>query len=154
MKSICDCTHSLGTHSKDGRCQVPRCPCLAFHQPGAQPFRTAGYASRLEAERAAQLQDLERSGAITDLREQVDLFDTADGVTFRVDFAYREHGVLVYEDAKGIGSRSFFRKWADAQRRFPDARFRLSVRGRGGSIYVREMSAPIGLECTIGEEWA
>jgi hypothetical protein len=118
---------------------MPRCPCPGFHQLDAlrPAIRTAGYASRLEAERAAQLQERERRGAISDLREQVDLFDTADGVTFRVDFTYRERGIMVYEDSKGIGSRNFFRKWREAQRRFPRALFRLSLR-QGRRIVTRD----------------
>ena len=127
---------------------MPRCLCTRFLQGGepTQPLRVAGYASRLEAQRAAELWALQQRGVITELREQVDLFDDDhDGRrrSFKVDFAYREGRVLVFEDAKGMWSASFTRKWHLVMSRLARASFRLAVRvGRSG-IKVIESRAPL-----------
>jgi hypothetical protein len=76
--------------------------------------RTNGYASRREAKRAAELRLLERSGAISGLREQVAYVLiprqlNADGsvaeraCTYTADFVYTEvaTGELIVEDCKG-----------------------------------------------------
>ncbi len=70
--------------------------------------KTAGYASAREAKRAAELKLLERSGEITDLREQVEyiLIPKQTGeraCKYFADFVYRDHnGVTVVEDSKGF----------------------------------------------------
>ncbi len=69
--------------------------------------RTNGYASKREAARAAELKLLERSGEITDLREQVpfELIPKQIGersCKYVADFVYRDHdGITVVEDSKG-----------------------------------------------------
>jgi hypothetical protein len=69
--------------------------------------KTGAYASQREAKRAAELKLLERSGEITDLREQVpfELIPKQIGersCKYVADFVYRENGVTVVEDSKGF----------------------------------------------------
>jgi hypothetical protein len=69
--------------------------------------KTNGYHSAREAKRAAELKLLERSGEITDLREQVpfELIPKQIGersCKYVADFVYRDHdGITVCEDVKG-----------------------------------------------------
>ena len=74
---------------------------------------TNGYSSRKEANRAAELQALQRSGVISGLREQTEwiLVPKQEGeraVKYRSDFDYRdEKGKLVVEDTKGFRTRDY-----------------------------------------------
>lgn len=72
---------------------------------------TNGYASRKEAERAAQLQLIHRAGDISDLKEQVrfkfeiegmGLLTYASGrpVEYVADFTYIDQGKTIVEDVK------------------------------------------------------
>jgi hypothetical protein len=77
--------------------------------------RTNGYHSAREAKRAAELKLLERSGEITDLREQVPFVLLEKqigerGVKIIVDFTYRENGTLIAEDAKGFKTPEYIIK--------------------------------------------
>ncbi len=71
--------------------------------------RTNGYHSAREAKRAAELKLLERSGEITDLREQVEYILIPKQIGERsckyiADFSYKDvaSGVTVVEDCKGF----------------------------------------------------
>ncbi len=70
--------------------------------------KTNGYHSAREAKRAAELKLLERSGEITDLREQVpfELIPKQIGersCKYVADFVYLDHdGITVVEDSKGF----------------------------------------------------
>lgn len=71
--------------------------------------RTDGYASKREARRAAELELLEKIGAISELEKQVryQIIPPQEGetaVAYVCDFRYRnkETGLLVIEDAKGV----------------------------------------------------
>lgn len=71
-----------------------------------------------------ELQLLERAGEITDLRRQVRIdlmgqhrpLHTRTGRKMRltVDFAYRENGIAVLEDTKGMWTRDFEVRYAVA----------------------------------------
>lgn len=73
--------------------------------------RTNGYASQREAKRAGVLSVLERTGNITDLKEQV-VFELAPSVVINgrkrpamkyvADFVYTQGGRRVVEDVKGF----------------------------------------------------
>jgi hypothetical protein len=69
-------------------------------------IRTCGYASRLEAQRAWELQQLQKAGTLSDLREQPSVRLAGD-VRYRADFSYTENGRTIYEDAKGIVTDRF-----------------------------------------------
>jgi hypothetical protein len=72
--------------------------------------RTNGYASKAEARRAEELKLMERSGRITELREQV-AYVLAPSVVIQgrkrpplrylADFVYVEDGETITEDVKG-----------------------------------------------------
>ena len=69
--------------------------------------RTNGFDSRREANRAFELQLLERAGQITDLKFQVPFEVIPAGCGERAsfyiaDFTYRKNGALVVEDSKGM----------------------------------------------------
>lgn len=69
--------------------------------------RTNGYASKREANRAAELELLERVGAIKNLRKQVkfELVPKRDGeraVNYYSDFVYEQDGKQIVEDVKGF----------------------------------------------------
>jgi hypothetical protein len=77
--------------------------------------RTNGYHSAREAKRAAELKLLERSGEITDLREQVPIELLPKqvgerGVKIILDFTYRENGTLIAEDCKGMRTPQYILK--------------------------------------------
>ena len=75
--------------------------------------------SKREARRWAELQLLERAGAIADLRRQV-TFElipkqkrgdrTEQPVKYIADFVYKENGEEVVEDAKGFRTREYIIK--------------------------------------------
>lgn len=70
------------------------------------------YDSVREAKRAVELNLLERSGQISNLREQVkfELVPKQDGersVSYIADFVYIENGIEVVEDVKGFKTREF-----------------------------------------------
>lgn len=76
--------------------------------------RQGKYASRHEAEVAANLAALERGGLITDLREQVS-FTLVEGrgklrpIRYIADFVYVECGVTTVADAKGFAKNPVWR---------------------------------------------
>lgn len=75
--------------------------------------RTNGYASKREAQRAADLQLLLKIGEISDLQEQVkfELIPKQEGeraVTYTADFVYRDKsGEVVVEDSKGMKTQQY-----------------------------------------------
>lgn len=74
--------------------------------------RVGAYASKREANRAAELKLLEKIGEISDLEEQVkyELIPKQEGerpVTYIADFRYRENGQLVVEDSKGMKTQQY-----------------------------------------------
>lgn len=74
---------------------------------------TNGYASKREANRAFELEILERMGQISELRKQVkyELVPKQEGeraVTYTADFAYKDkEGKLHVEDAKGMKTQQY-----------------------------------------------
>lgn len=82
--------------------------------------RYNGYASQREAQLAADLHALERSGVITELREQVrytlvpsqeGLLRTERPVTYVADFVYKYNdGVLHVVDCKGFRTKDYIIK--------------------------------------------
>lgn len=76
--------------------------------------------SRREARRWAELQFLESVGEITDLQRQVqytlvpaqkeDKHVVERAVTYKADFVYKENGVTVVEDAKGVRTKDYIIK--------------------------------------------
>ena len=79
--------------------------------------RTEGYASRKEAQRARELELLERIGHIRHLEKQVSFelippIGSERAVTYRADFAYeqrRDDGtwVQIVEDVKGVRTAAY-----------------------------------------------
>ena len=77
--------------------------------------KTGGYDSKKEAKRGAELKLLEKSGLITDLKEQVkyQVIPKQDGeraAHYIADFAYMENGNLVVEDVKGFKTADYILK--------------------------------------------
>ncbi len=77
---------------------------------------TNGYASKREAKRAEELKILEKTGHITELREQVE-YVLAPSVIINgrkrpplryfADFEYMYDGKLIVEDVKGVITESY-----------------------------------------------
>lgn len=68
-------------------------------------MRRGRFASKKEARRYNELYLLERAGQITDLKEKTRYPLVVNGVKvceYEDDFSYRENGVLVVEDTKGM----------------------------------------------------
>lgn len=102
------------------------------HKYGAKRAASAltgrSYASMTERDRAEALHLLEQGRAITDLQEQVKV-ELVAGISWRLDFAYREGGALVFEDVKGFETKDFKLKcklWAA----FGPAPLRIITRGK------------------------
>lgn len=71
------------------------------------------FASQLEANRAEELELLQRVGVISDLQYQVRfLLCAKPKISITIDFAYTENGEQIYEDAKGVLTRDFRTKLA------------------------------------------
>lgn len=68
--------------------------------------RTSGYASKLEAADAMWLRQLEQTGGISDLEEQVRYDFVVNGKTLRhyarVDFRFKRCGKTVWYETKGF----------------------------------------------------
>ena len=70
--------------------------------------RTNGFSSKREANRAQELQILERIGEIKDLKYQVNfVLVPSDGaykrpLSYTADFVYQENGLTIVEDCKGF----------------------------------------------------
>ena len=92
----------------------------AANEPAVNKYhnvKTCGYASRREATRAAELELLEKSGAIADLRKQVLYLlipNQHDGtkcversVKYFADFVYVQDGKTVVEDCKGVRTTEY-----------------------------------------------
>lgn len=62
--------------------------------------------SAAEAARYAALVILERVGEIEELNRQV-VVQLSGGITWRMDFTYREHGTLILEDVKGCQTQTY-----------------------------------------------
>jgi len=76
--------------------------------------KTSGYDSAKEASRADDLFLMEQAGEISDLREQVPMALTVDGIlvgTIVVDFVYRRGKKRVYEDVKSDPTETDLFKW-------------------------------------------
>ena|SRR5271155_224374 len=74
--------------------------------------RTAGYASKREKRRAEDLILMQKLGLISELEFQVkyELIPKQEGeraVTYTCDARYRENGMLVCEDTKGVRTQQF-----------------------------------------------
>ena len=71
------------------------------------------FASKAEARRGEELELLQKAGEIKNLNYQVTFYLSDDPkVTITIDFAYSEHGRLVWEDYKGVLTRDFRTKMA------------------------------------------
>lgn len=120
-------------------CREPGCDCHRLRTGGGNKYHAvqiAGYGSKAEASRGAQLRLWAAVGVIDNLREHV-VFDVhPDGcarITLNVDFAYTEDGVTVLEDHKGGATRGgrFPVCWALLRWRYPEAILRISYMERG-----------------------
>lgn len=79
---------------------------------GAKPVMVDGvwFPSGREARRDGELQQLQRAGAISDLKRQVTFRLDVNGIkvtSYRADWTYVESGELVVEDAKGVQTDAF-----------------------------------------------
>lgn len=74
-------------------------------------LKTAGYDSKSEYMRAQELKILEKSGEISDLKEQVKIDLYGKGGTkicaYIADFVYMEKGVKIIEDSKSKFTANF-----------------------------------------------
>ena len=69
--------------------------------------------SKAEARRGEELELLQKAGEISDLQYQVQfLLCQKPNIKIKVDFAYKENGVVAYEDTKGVLTREFRVKMA------------------------------------------
>jgi hypothetical protein len=104
--------------------------------------RTAGFASRLEAQRASELTILARAGHIYDLRTQPQVYLTDAGIGYRPDFSYIEidcngQNRLIYEDTKGFETdrwRIIKKLW----KVYGPGPLRVMVRASGNRIMMKE----------------
>ena len=86
------------------------------------------FASKAEAKRYGELQLLERTGAIRDLRCQPRYVLDIDGDkvgTYVGDFSYEEKGKEVCEDVKGVQTQLFRLKWKIVKLLYPTTDFRV-----------------------------
>lgn len=95
---------------------------MSQHKYRAKPVTVDGhrFPSKAEARRYGQLQLLVRAGKITDLRLQPRFVlqekfrhegRILRAITYTADFAYRENGIEIVEDVKGIETPVFRLKW-------------------------------------------
>lgn len=70
-------------------------------------FGGRSYDSKAEADRSACLQLLARANEITDLEFQRTFRLTQAEIGYRADFSYRERGLLIVEDVKGVMTDRF-----------------------------------------------
>lgn len=88
-----------------------------------------------EAERWGELRQMERAGAITDLRRQVayDLHAPGGKVVGKIvlDYVYTEGGAIIYEDYKG-GRATMTAVWKLKRRLFESEYGPIRVTGREG----------------------
>jgi len=69
--------------------------------------------SKAEARRGEELFLLQKAGEISDLQYQVSfLLCQKPNIKVKVDFAYQQAGVVIYEDVKGMMTREFRVKMA------------------------------------------
>jgi hypothetical protein len=87
--------------------------------------KTDGYASKKEANRAAELKLLEKAGVISELREQYrfELVPKQDGersVCYIADFVYydNEKKISIVEDCKGFRTKDYIIKRKLFQQKF------------------------------------
>ena len=107
--------------------------------------RTMGYDSKVEADRGAQLDLLQRAGEITDLQRQQCVQLSEAQVHWRLDFCYVEDGATIYEEVKGIETEAYRLKRA-LWRVYGPATLRVMKRGNGGRIVMTEEIKPTGGE--------
>lgn len=103
---------------------------------GAIPTTVDGvrFASKAEAKRDAELQQLERAGVIGDIKRQPRFPLVVMGVkiaTYVGDWEYMDFEnisgkIRVVEDCKGVQTPAFKIKWALAKALFPEIEWRLS----------------------------
>lgn len=75
-------------------------------------IRSGTHASKKEAKRSQELHLMQQLGLIEELEEQVkyELLPKQDGeraVTYTADFRYKENGVTVVEDSKGMKTQQY-----------------------------------------------
>ena len=106
-------------------------------------FGGRSYDSKAEADRSAVLQLLARANVITDLQYQVTHKLTLAELTYRADFVYRERGLLVVEDVKGVMTDRFriiMRLWPH----YGTGTLRIvKRRGKSGWTVVKEITGGV-----------
>jgi len=105
------------------------------HRSKFGAIRTGGYASKLEARKAAELKLLERYGKIRNLAEQVVYEVQPDGcelIRWRIDFRYEEPNAryttgykTVCEEVKGLEQRDFVIKAKLFRWKYPEIELRI-----------------------------
>lgn len=68
--------------------------------------RTNGMGSKLESAVHDLLKLRERSGAISDIKQQVSV-DLGFGIKWKVDFSFVDNGQTVYAEAKGVETERY-----------------------------------------------
>ena len=97
--------------------------------------RTAGRASKIEAQREGELQILEKAGLITDLSAQPTYRPTKAQISYKPDFKYYEDGREVAEEVKGpVTDR--FRLICKLWKHYGPCELRVVVRGPNQSIVM------------------
>lgn len=87
--------------------------------------------SKAEASRGEELELLQRAGMISELQYQIPfLLCQKPNIKIKVDFAYNQDGVVIYEDTKGVLTREFRVKMAWLEQA-QGIKIILTRRGRG-----------------------
>ena len=116
-------------------------PANKFHAQRTS-FGGRSYDSKAEADRSAYLQLLARANEITDLEFQRTFRLTAAEIGYRADFVYRERGLLIVEDVKGVMTDRFrliMRLWPH----YGTGTLRIvKRRGKSGWTVAKEITGP------------
>ena len=119
----CQCAHPSWLHKEwKGKCVDPECPCKSYRQVGRNKYMAKKsvlngqvYDSKFERDYAFELDLLQRSGEITEVKRQVDFPLYVNGkkiTTYRADFVVTFHdGRKEIIETKGFKTDSFRIKW-------------------------------------------
>lgn len=129
-------------HQAQARAQMGATPKNP-HKYHAQPSILAGrrFDSKLERDRAGELELLQQAGAISNLEFQVTFRLSEASVTYRADFVYTEDGRPVVEDVKGMATPRF-RMIKKLWRAYGPAVLRITKRNKYGRIVTAQEITP------------
>lgn len=105
--------------------------------------RTDGFASKAEAERAKELQLMEKAGAITELEYQPAFVISPKGcsvIGYRADFRYFEGERVIVEDVKGLDTALWRLKAKLFRWSHPHHVLRVSRRLPNGAFTIEDLA--------------